>query len=181
MKKLTPQVFFSWTIVFFAFSLSAVAQTKSEQAVIKEWLIANQDKITLVSSQEYQKMSPSVRAVLDADKQTLVYDKEVTQKDLEGFEARNDKGTYVSFEVLQKRAEKSLDSKGVEHIAEEKYKVSTWLTTNQKKNIKIISRQDYEGRSAQERQYIDNLSDKIIYEGEKVTWKDIEAFEKKKH
>lgn len=173
MKKMTPKVFCSWMIVFSLFSLSAVAQTNGEQVNIKKWLIANQGNITLVSSQEYQKMSPAVRAVLDADKQTLIYNKEVTQKDLEAYEAKNSKETYVSLEALNKNSKEQEE-------AEEKYKVSTWLRTNQKKNIKIIARQDYDSRPEQERQYIDNLNYKIIYEGEKVTWKDIEAFEKKK-
>lgn len=182
MKKITPQAFFSLLLFLSIFSLTATAQKKDQQVAIKEWLIANKDKVTLVSFKEYQQMSPSVRAVLDANKQTLVYNQEVTQQDLEAFEQKNAAGTYLPYEMLYKQnAVKNVPVANATTEEEQNHKVLKWLDANQKSNIKIISRQDYKSRSLEERTYIDKLENKIIYEGAAVTLEDIEAFEQKKH
>jgi hypothetical protein len=181
MERLTSKALFFLMLFFSMCSLTATAQTKGEKVAIKEWLIANKNNVTLVSSTEYQQMSPSVKALLDTDKQTLIYNQTVTQEDLKAFEQKNDKGSYVSFEAI---SEKSVAKKAnsVEALAaEKKYKLSKWLDANQKRNIKIISRQDYESRPVAERTYIDNLKEKIIYEGEAVTLEEVEAFDQKKH
>jgi uncharacterized membrane protein len=181
MKKMTPKVLFFLLFTFSMFSFGANAQNQEKKVAIKDWLIANKNNITLVSSKEYQQMSPSVRTLLDKDKQTLVYNQEVTQEDLDLFEQKNKDGDYVSFETIYKRSVATKAAKSTLEIEkDEKYKLSKWLELNKKRNIKIISRQDYESRSTEERAYIDNLKDKIIYEGTAVTLKEVETFEQGK-
>ncbi|WMX12591.1 hypothetical protein [Aureispira sp. CCB-E] len=182
MKKLTPKAFFSLVVILCMSSWTATAQNQEKKAIIKEWLIANKGNVTLLSTKEYQQMSPSVKAIMDANKQTLIYDQEVTQKDLEAFEAKNVEGSYVSFKTICENATaKKLEIVNAEKKQEErKYKLTKWLDSNRDRNIKIISRQDYESRPEAERTYIDNLEDKIIYEGTALTLEDVKAFEKKK-
>jgi hypothetical protein len=183
MERLTPKAFFFSMLFFSIFSLTATAQTKENKVEIKEWLIANRNNVTLISSKEYQQMSPSVRTVLDANKQTLVYNQTVTQNDLEAFEQKNDKGSYISFETIsEKYVAKNASLANVLKTEEEnKYELSKWLKVNQKSNIKIISRQNYESRPLEERTYIDGLENKIIYEGVALTLEEAKAFDQKKH
>ena len=182
MKRLTPQAFFFLMLFFSIFSLTATAQTKENKVEIKEWLIANRNNVTLISSEEYQQMSPSVRKILDADNRTLVYNQIVTENDLEAFEQKNDKGSYIPFETINEKnvtnSEKNVTKTEEE---ENKYKLSKWLDANQKSNIKIISRQNYESRPLAERTYIDGLENKIIYEGAALTLEETKAFDQKKH
>jgi hypothetical protein len=179
MKKLTSKALFALMLFFSMFSLTATAQTQEKKVAIKEWLIANKNNVTLVSAKEYQQMSPSVRTILDTDKQTLIYNQSVTQEDLEAFEQKNDQGTYIPFETMnEKNSAKNANS--ISTLEEEnKYKLSKWLDENQKRDIKIISRQDYENRSMEERTYIDNLKNKIIYEGAALSLEEVKAFEQK--
>lgn len=183
MKKMTPKVFFFLMFIFSILSLTETVQAQEKKVAIKEWLIANKNNVTLVSSKEYQQMSPSVRTILKADKQTLIYNQEVTEEDLEAFEQKNEEGNYIAFEAIYEKsiAKSAATANAMEAEKEDKYKLSNWLDANQKRNIKIISRQDYESRSAQERAYIDNLKDKIIYEGTALTLKEVKTFEEKKH
>lgn len=174
MERLTPQAFFFLLLFLSIFSLTATAQTKENKVEIKKWLIANRNNVTLISSKEYQQMSPAVRTVLDANKQTLVYNQMVTQKNLEAFEQKNEKGSYIPFETISEENVAKTEE-------ENKYKLSKWLDANQKSNIKIISRQDYESRPLEERTYIDGLENKIIYEGAALTLEETKAFDQKKH
>jgi hypothetical protein len=174
MERLTPQAFFFLLLFLSIFSLTATAQTEENKVEIKEWLIANRNNVTLISSKEYQQMSPAVRTVLDANKQTLVYDQIVTQNDLEAFEQKNEEGSYIPFETINKENVLKTEE-------ENKHKLSKWLEVNQKSNIKIISRQNYESRPLEERTYIDGLENKIIYEGAALTLEDTKAFDQKKH
>jgi hypothetical protein len=179
MERLTPKAFFFLMLFFSMFSLTATAQTKENKVEIKEWLIANRNNVTLISSKEYQQMSPSVRTVLDANKQTLVYNQTVTQNDLEAFEQKNDKGSYIPFETVNKKNASLANT--LEAQAENKFKLSKWLDANRMRNIKIISQQDYESRPLEERTYIDGLENKIIYQGAALTFEDTKAFDQKKH
>ncbi|CAA6803344.1 MAG: Unknown protein [uncultured Aureispira sp.] len=184
MEKLNPLTCCFLMLFFSMFGLTATAQTKENKVAIKEWLIANENKVTLISTKEYQQMSPAVKAVLDADKQTLVYNQHVTQKDLEAFEQKNDQGNYTSIEAIYERsaAKKATPAKLLkEQVEENQYKLSKWLDAHQKSNIKIISRQNYESRSVEERTYIDALENKIIYDGVALTLEDVKAFDQKKH
>lgn len=183
MEKLTPKMFFFLMLFFSMFSLTTKAQTTENKTAIKEWLIANKNNVTLISTREYQQMSPSVRALLDADKQTLVYNQSVTQNDLEVFEQKNDKGSYVPFEAIstQSVAKNATSVNAKKANEEQQYQLLKWLDANKKSNIKIISQQDYESRSIQERTYIDGLENKIIYEGTALTLEDVKAFDQKKH
>jgi hypothetical protein len=183
MERLTPKAFFFLTLLFSIFSLTATAQTNENKTAIKEWLIANKNNVTLISTKEYQQMSPSVRTVLDADKQTLVYNQSVTQQDLEAFEQKNDKGSYIPFEAVQeKNATKNASSVNAKKANEEQqYQLEKWLDAHKKSDIKIISQQDYNSRSVEERTYIDGLENKIIYEGTALTLEDVKAFDQKKH
>jgi len=183
MERLTPKAFFFLMLFFSMFSLTATAQTNENKTAIKEWIIANENNITLISSKEYQQMSPSVRGVLDADKRTLVYNQTITEDDLEAFEQKNDKGSYIPFETVRKKnvAKNASLANELRTKEEHKYKLSKWLDANQKSNIKIISRQDYESRPLEERTYIDGLEDKIIYEGAALTFEEAKAFDQKKH
>lgn len=179
MERLTLKAFFLLMLFFSMFSLTATAQTDENKVAVKEWLIANKNKVTLISTKEYQQMSPAVRAVLDADKQTLIYNQTVTLKDLEAFEQKNDQGNYVSYETIY--AKNVSPASALEVQEEENHQLLKWLDANQKSNIKIISRQDYESRSVEERAYIDGLENKIIYEGTALTLEDAKAFDQKKH
>ena len=183
MEKLTPKVLYVLMLVFLMFSLGARAQTKEHKVAIKEWLIANKSKITLISTKEYQQMSPAVKTLLDADKQTLIYNQQVTQADLEAFEQKNDLGNYIAFETIYEKstAKNANSTKLLKEKEACKNNLSKWLEAHQKSNIKIISRQNYESRSIEERSYIDDLENKIIYEGLALTLEDVMAFDQKKH
>lgn len=183
MERLTPQVFFFLTLFVSMFSLTATAQTKESKIAVKEWLIANKNNVTLISTKEYQQMSPAVKTVLSADKQTLVYNQTVTLKDVETFEQKNEKGNYIPFEAICTKSvaknASSVNAKKADEAAQ--YQLSKWLDAHKKSNIKIISKQDYESRSPAERAYIDNLENKIIYEGTSLTLEEVKAFDQKKH
>ncbi|BDS11807.1 hypothetical protein [Aureispira anguillae] len=170
MKRFTLPIIL--VLLFATLNLANLkAQTVSERAAIKEWLIANQEHLTLLSSDEYQKLSPSVKGILDVDKRSLIYDQEVTLADISAFEAKNTSMDYVPFQGQLVREEQGHSNQD---------KVAKWLESNKRRNIKIISYQNYKSRSSKERAYIDQLVDKIIYKGETLEWGDIEEFEQSK-
>lgn len=180
MDKLNLRIIFTFFIAFVILNVGvAQTQSTSNQIAIKEWLIANKGRVTLVLTTEYQKMSPDIRSVLDANQNTLVYAQQVTLEDVRSFEEKSKKAgmTYVAFQTEKEKLEAVNTS--AEGLQTEEENVAVWLEANRKFNIKIISRKNYESRPAKERAYIDKLKDKIIYM-ETLKWEDIQNYEKGK-
>jgi len=89
------------------------AQNISEGQVIKDWLIANGNSITLVSQAEYQALPASEKEVLDANISTVFYESEVTVEDIQGFESKNTGKKIVTFQSIVEKTEKTNSSKTV--------------------------------------------------------------------
>lgn len=198
-------------LFFLFFNISSnFAQSNSDKTSIKEWLVANKDKITLVSMKEYQAMSPAVKAVLDADSKTLVYNTEVTMDNIYAFENKNVGKNLAPFRTERQKANEAeavarasktqqdadlqafkaqeeatlalqeRQNAELQVTKERRERVSIWLEANKHRNIKIISYQDYMSRPAAQKAVIDALSDKIIYANDELTWEEIEQYEKSK-
>lgn len=209
MKKSTPLPRTRSTIalLFFLFTISnSFAQSNSEGAAIKEWLVANKDKMTLVTMKEYQAMSPAVKAVLDADSKTLVYNTEVTMDNIYAFENKNVGKNLTPFrtkkekvneaEAVAKAAKTQQEANLQAFKAQEEANallqerqnaalqlakaqqesIAIWMEANKHKNLKVISYQDFMSRPETEQNEM-LLSGVLVYEGSELTISDIERFD----
>lgn len=173
-RSFTRSRLFPLVVLFLIFGFfNTNAQTTSDRAAVKKWLIANKDNITLVTSEEYQSMSPSIKDMVISDSKTIIYNNEVRISDVLAFQNKNAGGNFVAFKMEKEQMAEKLTYKEQKQVNEDR--VLKWLE-NESSGIKIISYQDYISRSVSVRAHIDNLDKKIIYNGNKVTWEDIESY-----
>jgi hypothetical protein len=208
MKKSTPLPRTRSTIalLFFLFTISnSFAQSNSDKTAIKEWLVANKDKMTLVTMKEYQTMSPAVKAVLDADSKTLIYNTEVTMDNIYAFENKNVGKNLVPFRTEREKANETeavaraskaqqdadlqafkaqeeanvvlqeRQNAALQIAKAEQERIDIWRNDNP--DLKIISYQDYISRSKADQNEM-KANGLLVCEGDKLTLKDIERFQK---
>ncbi|MCH2021275.1 MAG: hypothetical protein MK207_02245 [Saprospiraceae bacterium] len=176
MKRcFTPTNLFFLLLFFVNFCFFDInAQSVSDRAAVKKWLIENKDNVTLVTSKEYHSMSPSIKDVLSSDAKTIIYNNEVKVSDIMAFQDKNIAGNFVPFKKEQ--LNENLVNTELKQIYEDR--VLKWLE-NESSGIKIISYLDYMSRPISVRAQIDNLDKKIIYFGNRITWDDIESYNQK--
>jgi hypothetical protein len=173
IPSLTKLVVIVLFVLFISTDVSA--QSTSDRQAVKEWLIANKDKVTLVSLSEYQSMSPSVKVIIDADSKSIVYAQEVKLNDIQTYESKNTATTFTAFksDKIKSNIIEAERKAEAELLADNQRQVDKWIENNKSQNIKIISQENYRSRPQSERTYIDKLSKKIIYTGANLTIKDI--------
>jgi hypothetical protein len=197
MKKLNSIPRFTLILLFVMSAfINADAQTPDERLAVKNWIIANNDKVTLVSADEYQSMSPAVRAMIDGNKKTIIYDKIVTVDNIMKFLELNISEVYIPFHSEKKPlAEKveNIISPNEEVLTKEKLfekdpvafkkyykpnkpisKIDKWAEDN---HVRIYSQNQYNSLS---KEIMEKLKasdyDLLIYEGNTLTMEDINNF-----
>lgn len=174
-----------------AFSYTATnAQTAQEKDQALAWHTANKNTVKLVTYTEYSQLSPEHKAEIDALEAKIIYDEKMglTWQDIQTYEANKDIAK-IEEQDAQKRAYEEANMRG-EHqkgsylnqvSATEQYEqkmkneqVDIWRQNNE--NVKLISIEQYQALSPQDRAEINSVANKIIYVG-KLTWEDIEAYE----
>lgn len=173
MKKINSLPCFTLILFFvMSFFINADAQTADERLAVKNWIIANKDKITLVSSDEYKTMSPAVRVLLDKDPKTLVYDQIVKTLDIQKFIDKNPSVVFSTVESSRVTdVQKVESSKKIDQI-----EVENWIEHHP--DVKIIQYKHYTNASQEVREQMEKLPKKIIHHGKTPTKQDISSYEK---
>lgn len=177
MKKLNSIPCFTLILLFVTSAfINADAQTTDERLTVKNWIISNKDKVTLISANEYQSMSPAVKAIINADSKSLVYKTEVTVEDIQKFQSKNTNTNLVAFKAkttAQEKATLNTSKATTEQI--DRVSVKNWIE-GPGKEVKIISQSDYMSISQSHRTAV-GMTNVLVYPGSELTMKDIQNFE----
>jgi len=157
------------------------AQSTSDRQAVKEWITANKNNVTLVSSKEFQSMSPAVKAVIEADPKSIVYTETVKIEDIQKFEGKTSMPNYVPFQDESTKAnlqEKAISKEKKEAALfvthEERVEVKNWIE-NAGRGVKIISEADYMAMPQNQRVLV-GTTNVLIYAGKELRMKDIQGF-----
>jgi len=162
-----------------------LSTAQDNRATIKTWLNNNKDQVTLLSQQEYQLLSPSVKALLKEDKKVLLYDKQVRLTDIQRYEFKraapssNDKLYALEKEKLEREAKESKVENeyiGI-HAAtlrngadKDALRAEEWLKRHAD-NVQVIALHDYSKLLPSQRN-----KNMLVYKGERPSLQDIKAF-----
>ncbi|MFT6443096.1 MAG: hypothetical protein ACJASQ_001922 [Crocinitomicaceae bacterium] len=170
------------TFIATAIFTKSFAQSTNERNAVKEWITENSEHVNLVSSKEFQLMSPAVRSAIQGEAKFLVYNLIVTPQDILKFEEKNSSVDLVKFESefdknLQEENKSSVKTKSepIELSAVEINIVKDWLE-GPGKGVKVISNNEYMNLTESQRNSIGTVN-VLICKGNSLTSKDIANFE----
>ena len=176
--------FFSCLFIVCLWTNLSTAQ-QNDRLTVKAWLTANKDQVTVLSLQEYQKMSPSVKVLLEKDSKVLIYNQQIGLDDIHKFESKA--AVSVSYQhlsqpstqqtALQKQTAQlaevalSLNDKTEDYgVQKNALKAKEWLE-RYADSIQLIAAHDYSKLLPAQRN-----KDMLVYQGDQVTLQDIKAF-----
>ena len=177
------KTFFCCLILAGLWSKSSEAQ--DNRATIKTWLNNNKDQVKLLSHQEYQLLSPSVKALLKEDKKVLLYDKQVRLTDIQRYESKRAVPSSIDnlYELEKEKSERESKESKVEneyigiHAAtlrngadKDALRAEEWLERHAG-NVQVIALHDYSKLLPSQRN-----KNMLVYKGERPNLQDIKAF-----
>lgn len=138
---------------------TGISQAQSEQEAIRQWQSLHPNT-QIVSEDRFNSMSQGERLLLGND--IIVYKDKITLSQLQAYDVNSEKSLESS------QANKlSLEEKGV---------IKVWLVENS--DVKIVPRSVYDSADDARKQLYSENPRCLILEGESLTVKDIERFEK---
>jgi hypothetical protein len=175
--------FYCLFIVCLWTNLSTAQQ--NDRSIVKAWLTANKDQVTVLSLQEYQKMSPSVKVLLEKDSKVLIYDQQIGLDDIQKFESKaavsinyqrlsqpSTQQTALQKQVVEQANIVVNQNNKTEDYGAQKNAVKSkqWLERHAD-SVQLITAHDYSKLSPAQRN-----KDMLVYQGDQVTLQDIKAF-----